>query len=90
MFRTKFTFFRRSEPSQAKPRFEAIRLNAVCSGTYSLNYLFPYLGFIRFILVKSLSTESFHSHVASIYANLLERKKRVRKEFNSHRTGLGH
>ena len=32
------------------------------------------------------------THVASIYANLLESKESVytRKEFNSHRTGLGH
>ena len=32
------------------------------------------------------------THVASIYANLLEQKKSVyiRKEFDPHRTGLGH
>ena len=35
--------------------------------------------------------QSVFTHVASIYANLLEKKESVciRKEFNSHRTGLG-
>ena len=46
---------------------------------------------------RAKKTDLFHigrvfSHVASIYANLLEQKKAfyIRKELNSQRTGLGH
>ena len=53
------------------------------------------IGFSRqlhFFPKTKMSLKSVFTHVASIYANLLEKKESVcvRKEFNSHRTGLGH
>ena len=41
--------------------------------------------------MQSLCQFCVFPHVTNVYANLLEQKKSVyiRKEFNSHRTGLG-
>ena len=55
------------------------------------------IGFSRqlhFFPKTKMSLKSVFTHVASIYANLLEQKKKalisIGKDFNSHRIGFGH
>ena len=53
-------------------------------------FILAHFVFLRLTMTLYYPVSCVFTHVASIYANLLEQKKAFTKELNYHRTGLGH